>query len=112
MNRANFVAGLKPNRVKDLHDSELIDERIWEWNGERTSKCKMGLYRGHDGFLIAVATELSDNPGPSITNAAETLWTSVKNMYPNVQLFLETYDGEVYDEVFLENGTAAWTRYE
>ncbi len=41
--------------------------------GTRTSTCKVTSWR-HGDNVIAVATETSDNPGPSVTNSAEDLW--------------------------------------
>lgn len=80
---------------------------------------------------VAIATELEDNPGASITNAAENLWAKVREQFGNDIVTIEHYragrysDGrhqlgdlgagnlqrglkEEWDLVTIVDGTAQW----
>lgn len=65
----------------------------------RMAKCLLAIY-GEVGKAVVVATELDDNPGMSITNAAEQLAMQVCqtfNLTPALTLWFERYAGR--DEV-------------
>lgn len=64
---------------------------------------------------FVVFTELPKNPGPSITNAIESLikqYCSVKEISLAETIFLERYmtHPEDLDAVTIENGNAQWRR--
>src|SRR5947209_8457112 len=40
------------------------------------SECRLRIFN-HEGKHVAIATELVDNPGASVTNTAEDLWGAV-----------------------------------
>jgi hypothetical protein len=46
----------------------------------RLAHCRIRLYK-HDGRQVVVASEVADNPGMSVTNAAEDLATQVVAYY-------------------------------
>lgn len=46
----------------------------------RKAKCRMRYYR-HQGADVLIATELDDNPGMSITNAAEDVYRTAATMF-------------------------------
>jgi hypothetical protein len=46
----------------------------------RLAHCRIRLYE-HDGRQVVVASEVADNPGMSVTNAAEDLATQVVTYY-------------------------------
>lgn len=68
--------------------------------------CELRILEGTDGGAVAIATELADNPGMSITNAAEDLWDQVAAEHADTPLtFVEHYPangglrGETFDLV-------------
>ena len=55
-----------------------MSEIIYEYKSQRGADSKFGLeVLNHAGFTLAIATELDDNPGVSVTNFAEHLATQV-----------------------------------
>jgi hypothetical protein len=50
------------------------------YSTHQKSHCRLRVYQ-HEGNHVVVATELDDNPGVSITKAAEELVTVVANTY-------------------------------
>jgi hypothetical protein len=79
---------------------QIADERF-EFSGlhEFPSECRLRVFEGPGLPLVVIATERPDNPGTSITNAAELLATQVYKWleYPARGIvFLEHYekDGE------------------
>ncbi len=91
--------------MKDVHG--FFDYR--DPNFGNDSSCFLRVYKIADGVTVAVATELADNKGPSITNSAETLWCEVVKEYgldPTTTYFVEHYphrgtEDETYDFVEL-----------
>jgi hypothetical protein len=58
------------------------------------SRCNLELIPLPDGRLVAIATERSDNPGTSVTNAAELLASQVCDRFgiePGRLLWIEHY---------------------
>lgn len=55
--------------------TETYEYHIEGYPAARKSRCRIIRWK-HDGVDCVVATELASNPGPSITNSAESLWTS------------------------------------
>jgi hypothetical protein len=72
---------------------------------------------------VVIATEREDNPGASITNAAENLWAKVRGLFGDDIVAIEHYpanrygggrpirDGlkEEWDRVTIVDGTAEWS---
>ena len=54
-------------------------ERTYEYAGLHSceSRCGLTIHRRSDGLVVVVARELEDNPGTSVTNAAEVIATQV-----------------------------------
>jgi len=83
------------------------------WNCE--SKCRVDYFEGKnawEGKRVIVVTELDDNTGTSVTNAAEILAKDLK-YNPKTDIFVEHYTKEsggysTYDIVTFEGGAAAW----
>ena len=67
------------------------------------SSCHLRVYQFLSaGIAVAIATELRENRGPSITNSAESLWREVVKEYdldPEKTHFVEHYRDDVYDFV-------------
>ena len=58
--------------------AKVMSEITYEYQSQRGWDSKCGLeVLNHDGFTLAIATELDDNPGVSVTNFAEHLATRV-----------------------------------
>ena len=45
------------------------------------AKCRIRVYQLADGLIVVIATELPDNAGSSITNAAEILATEMRRWF-------------------------------
>lgn len=45
----------------------------YEDDAGRAGRCKVRVHEGSD-YTVIICTEITDNPGPSITNAAPTPW--------------------------------------
>ena len=63
------------------------------------SRCRLRIYEEEGKSLVAIATELPDNPGTSVTNAASIIAAQVWQMMgrpPADMTFIEHYpkDGE------------------
>ncbi len=67
----------------------------------RAGRCRVRVFRAAEApdHKVVLATDLGDaNPGPSVTNAAETIATAVHRRYvlePACTLVVEHYDGRV-----------------
>ncbi len=71
-----------------------FDYKVDAWSS-RWSSCFLRVYQIADRIAVVVATELTENPGPSITNSAEALATEVVKEYsldPERTYFVEHYD--------------------
>jgi len=63
---------------------------------------------------VVIATERDDNPGASITNAAENLWAKVRERFGDDIIAIEHYPkrggfAEDWDVVTIVNGEAKWS---
>jgi hypothetical protein len=68
------------------------------WKG--AARCRLRLYRLESGVTVAIVSELSDNPGTSITNYAAELATLVRGQFlerGQGLLWVEHYPGEGRD---------------
>jgi hypothetical protein len=83
------------------HVTNYIHTFTGLWN--RPAKCRIRVYRLESGMTVVIATELPDNPGTTITNAAELLATEIR------QRFVAAGEAMVwiehYQERDLVNGT-------
>jgi len=76
--------------------------------------CLLEVFRTPDGHIVAVATERMDNPGASVTNAAEKLWAQVARHLEGwgklrcVERYVDG-DGVRLDEVVIVDGRATWS---
>ena len=62
--------------------------------GGPVGHCQVQLFRPSDGTIVMVATELDDNPGPSITNAAENAFKNACDKFevlPRLVTWIEHY---------------------
>ncbi len=78
--------------------------------------CRLRVYQ-HAGQTVAIVTELRDNSGMSVTNAAEWLLPAMAQQYglPADVVWLEHYERQggkpdTYDQVTLRHGSPAWRR--
>ena len=63
----------------------------------RPARCGLEIIELPDGRTVVIATELSDNPGVSVTNFAEELATLVCNGFsidPNTLVWIEHYPAD------------------
>jgi hypothetical protein len=84
----------------------------------RATRCRLRLFRGVDGGQVAVVTELAENTGASVTNAAEHLWGALARRLDTTRFTLvEHYDvasgaasggEESFDLVTVTNGKPSW----
>lgn len=101
---------LRPELIVSL--PRFAFEGVWG----RDVHCQLDVFRSAGGELFAVATELADNPGASVTNAAERLWHAVdQHLRPwggSIRRF-EHYPGhaampDTFHEVILRPGVPVW----
>jgi hypothetical protein len=102
--RTAFIKGVKP-------EPHLVYRGQHVWN-QRYSKlvsvCLLEIYTVKRR-RIAIAYEIPENTGPSITNAAENLWNSLKGFNGlELDYTFETHDGQSFDRVEINNGQATW----
>ena len=72
----------------------FFDYKVDNWSS-RWSSTFLRVYSLADRVAVVIATEVADNPGPSITNSAEALATEVVKEYnldPLRTYFVEHYD--------------------
>jgi hypothetical protein len=76
------------------------------------SECRLQVYRLPSGQVVAVATELDDNPGGSITNAAEGLaaavWITFQPKVLQPPILVDHYSPESYGSTRLAFGPDRW----
>lgn len=90
----------------------IEDDPRFCWRGPyRESVCRLRIYEHESGEsgadVILIATELDDNPGMSITNATEQLWTAAWKRAEQAtgrrgdvtRFFIEHYPGAPGEEV-------------
>lgn len=80
----------------------LITDTRYDYPGYHSSQahCRLRIYGGDpDRPAVVLATEAEDNPGTSITNAAESLATKVcrdSGLDPDTILWVEQYRDRAY----------------
>src|SRR5438105_585446 len=65
------------------------------------AECRLRLFK-HEGRHVAVATELVDNPGASVTNTAEDLWAEVARQWEldiEHAALIEHYPGDPSEKI-------------
>ena len=69
----------------------------------RGGRCRMRIYQDGDELPVVLCTELPDNPGMSITNAAEQIAAEVLASHPDVfdPFSLGDIPGIEYDKPFI-----------
>lgn len=75
-----------------------LDHFAFPGYGNQVSYCDLLVYTAEE---IAIATELKDNPGASITNRADVLATQIVrnlDMNPNKFMLIEHYDARSYGD--------------
>lgn len=99
-----MAADVKPVRVVDR----------WEYpNGvyRTTGVCRLAVFRDATRFLCVVS-ELDDNPGMSVTNAAEAINDKLRREYGDDVVQIEHYPRGIrphsFDLVTVTGGTAGW----
>lgn len=80
---------------------ELTHAGMFDFKGSNgfPSRCYVRIWRGRGSLPVVIATELPDNPGQSITNAAEALASQVW-----ARLLPEAREGFVWVERYLAYG--------
>ena len=83
-------------------ENKIIYSGIYNYPGyfDSPSACHLDLYERPDGAIIALCTELADNPGTSITNVTERLYTKIAkefNIAPGSLRCIERYAEESYN---------------
>ena len=65
-----------------LQRSKVVDE-LYQYQGEnlRPAHCRVRVYVGKDLAPVVIVTECDDNPGASITTAADTLYPRIIAKY-------------------------------
>jgi mannose-1-phosphate guanylyltransferase len=104
MQRADFIK----NTPSEPHLA-WRGQHIWNNPYNRfQSVCLLEIYI-YKRRRVAIATEIKENTGPSITNSAEFLWKSLENFNgAGFDYAFETYDGEKFDRVEVIDNKATW----
>lgn len=63
--------------------SHVMKDTYLDYQGPlgQHSRCRLRLYRLADETMVAICTELLDNPGMSVTNAADIIASLVRQTY-------------------------------
>lgn len=82
-------------RTQDTLPPAERDQALEYLEGHRAARCRMRVYRTREDAPVVVLTELDDNPGPSITNAAEWAHYAACELlgFPWPCTFIEHYPG-------------------
>jgi hypothetical protein len=100
--------------------TNLIEDIIFTWQSVGhtfDSKCRLRIYQLECDRTVIIVSQLPNNTGRSITNAAEHLIQLVRfqyNLTPAKMMWIEHYpsynieDEDTYYEVRLVNGEATW----
>jgi hypothetical protein len=100
---------LQVDRIEQL---ATPDDVVRAGFGRNPVYARVRLYE-HDGKRIAIVTQLFRNPGPSITTAAEIVYSTIQSRH-NVDLLIEHYplEPETFDLVRIVDDAATWSRLE
>jgi hypothetical protein len=100
--------------------TNLIEDIIFTWQSVGhtfDSKCRLRIYQLECDRVVIIVSQLPNNTGRSITNAAEHLIQLVRFHYhltPAKMMWIEHYPScdreneDIYEEVGLVNGRATW----
>ncbi len=84
--------------------TEPVTDTRFGWTDHNGNKahCRLDILTGANDHPIVVLTELADNPGASVTNAAQALTTAVRRLYmlPDSAIYIEHYGPMSYDFKF------------
>lgn len=88
-------------------------DRWYHLGYNKPAVCRLRVWLLADDTAVAIVTERDDNPGLSVTNAAETIYERLSAEYPQLRL-IEHYlplghRGDTYSEVTVRGGRAMWT---
>jgi hypothetical protein len=81
-------------------DDALMDEVVDVATHESglVTRCRLRLFPGADGAPVVVVTELAENTGFSVTNAAENVWRAIARRLDTTRFaMVEHYDAESYE---------------
>lgn len=111
--------------LSTLEALPYLDETMYVrapyFSGE--TRCRLRLFRGQGGGTVALVTEIAANKGPSITNAAEHVWSHLARQLDSVEfVMVEHYDAgsypgtrrvtsereETFDLVTVDHGRPSW----
>jgi hypothetical protein len=83
-----------------------------------TTRCRLRLFRSAGGRQVAVVTELAENTGASVTNAAEDVWRALARRLDTTRFTMVEHYGpesghagageETFDVVTVANGKPGW----
>ncbi len=104
-----------------IDQEPLLDEVIDVATHESglVTRCRFRLFAGVDGAPVVVVTELAENRGLSVTNAAENVWRAIAGRLDTARFtMVERYDAgsydraehheETFDLVTVTNGKPGW----
>jgi len=117
MNRRNWRQNKKQANPLELimKTYKLIYNNRFAWAPVNAmglpAACYLRVYDNGGGHIVAIAKEIKDNTGRSITNGAEDLWLAVDRRFGRVNTKLETYDDRAFDRVIIKDKKATWERY-
>ena len=104
------------DRTPELDEVIDIDPGVRTWGGP--TRRRLRLFRGAGGGPVALVTELAENRGLSVTNAAEHVWRALARRFDTTSFTMvehygpESYvdgrDGETFDVVTVINGPPRW----
>ena len=87
----------EPDRTWSTVDELFVVNTGGRSQSSRPTTCRLRLYRPVGRDPVAMVTELAWNRGPSITNAAESVWRAVAELLGSEQFVLvEHYGPESY----------------
>lgn len=105
-------------RVEFAKNKRHVPQPKLIWSGNHSwgnsvnrliSICHLEIYEIRNR-KVAIATEIRENTGPSITNSAEHLWRSVTETHHHTTAF-ETHDSKSFDRIDIVNGKAVWEHW-
>lgn len=82
----------------------IVDNSEYRYGGSHhreESICRLRIYQTEDMEAVVIFTELPDNPGMSVTNAAEILANSVSvdfEIYDDITTWIEHYPDEYFEK--------------
>lgn len=100
----------------------LHDDPGWRYPsgcGSGSGVCRLRVWTSADCGLVAVVSELAENPGASVTNSAEHIIPALSRAWPGPMVVIEHYPAREYasprwlrqprlDRVYLAGRTPQW----